>query len=67
MNIPCPKCSEHNPTVENNNLIVSGTQDEICNRARLGTLKGWCHIHDTLTVPNEVQSKIAASAGCANA
>jgi hypothetical protein len=48
-------------------LGISGTQDEICNRAKLETLKGWCHIHDTLTVPNEAQSKIVASAGLAGA
>jgi hypothetical protein len=58
---------QNDATVENNNLIVSGTQDEICNSAKLGTLKGWCHIHDTLVVPKGMQSKIAVSAGCGNA
>jgi hypothetical protein len=55
--ISCPKC----PTVENHNLIISGTQDEICRAARLGTLHGWCHTHDTMLVPKEVQARIAAN------
>jgi RNA polymerase subunit RPABC4/transcription elongation factor Spt4 len=67
MNIPCPKCSQEDPTTQNHNLVIGDKQSEICPAARAGTLHGWCRIHDTLLVPNEAQSKIAASAGCENA
>jgi hypothetical protein len=58
LNVPCPKCSENN-----NNLIISGTESEIYGLARNGTLQGWCHIHDTVRVPSEVQREIAAGGG----